>query len=210
MIFDQQFSSESLPITPATSIAPPLQTPPNMNMSQSYFYHHDYNYHEDEGEDEYNKGLEPDDSPLLNSLQLSPTEQSYLDQLASAPQTPQLSGSKFSNSVPAYQFPSLKNHFTNNSNNNGYSKTQPPTRPETPNSELLSRENSIKLNHIPKSELSRDKTIRYSVHIENDDFELYKPIRRTHWFKGHGKSHSGFQQPNMGFLKNHKKSKSDY
>lgn len=196
-------SMSSSPTTQATSIIPP-STPPPQEQHQTTL----------------------EDSPLLDSLQLSPREKTYLEQI-STPTTPaQISSPR---PVPAYKFPSLRTFITqsgtstpigspfqsrtlsyNNNNNNGF---------HSPSASIASSSyfKDVQINELPQKEMAKGGDNRYSVYINDEDFEIFKPPSRGKWFKnndvvnmGHGKSSSiGNISGRFKFLKSHKKYKSD-
>lgn len=183
-------SLSSSPLTPATSIAPPATPPPRSsaraNPSTPLI---DPPSSDSESEHE---------SPLLNSLQLSPNEQSYLDQISSAPRTPVrpptfTRSHKHTMSIPAYKFPSLRSFNVVNSS------------PSTPTGSRVDIFKDVKINELPQGGVSKLQGNRYSVYVQNEDFEI--PERKK-WFK-HGKNNS-FGSPGGWFLKNHKKSRSEF
>jgi len=231
-------SVSSSPITPATSIVPP-STPPRSfanqrNQTTGYLADEDYEEEEEEEED-----VEEAESPLLNSLQLSDKEQRYIEEISSTTSlTPRhhsrsTSYGQHPQSVPAYKFKSLRNFTPVHS--------QSPSVSSITDLEILQKDfENVKINQVQVNQQKIQKTQsgRYSVYIQNEDFEIYRPnpsytgdmrsIQRNpkmqqindvgpnghKWWKSHGKSNSngngisGLTPPGFGFLK-HKKSKSD-
>lgn len=202
-------SMASSPTTQATSIIPPsTPSPQDLHMDQSQTL---------------------DDSPLLDSLQLSPREKTYLEQI-STPQTPQLTSPR---PVPAYKFPSLRTFisqgtssrstpigspFHNPSRSQSYNNnSQQPFHSPTASIASSSYFKDLQINELPQSEIAKGGDNRYSVYINDEDFEVFRPPARGKWFKsggsemmGHGKSNSiGNIGGRFKFLKGHKKYKSD-
>lgn len=237
---DSESIDSSSPITPATSIIPP-STPPRLNSTTSrVLIPSTPSINPASDDEESQKDLE--ESPLLNSLQLSPHEQHYLNQISSAPHTPTnhnnnnnrpnqqdyFRSHKHTRSIPAYKFPSLRNFQS--SATTSTSATAMGTRSTTPVSTPTSAVfESFKLADgriitEAKKDLTRGEMMRYSVYVQNEDFEIYDPPplfgketgidgglkkkKPIGWLAGHGKSNS-FGAPSFAFLKNHKKSKSD-